>query len=204
MTAVIDFLHAMIGSRAIEVAAFVCGVANIILLTRRSIWNYPFGIVTVSLWGIVFFEAKLYSDVLLQIFFVVVQIYGWAHWLNRRDNTGHVIVTRITARSAIVYGCVAVAITGLLGGFMGTHTDASFPYWDASVAALSVVAQIMLARRLLENWLVWIIVDIDAVALYATKEIYPAAALYVIFLIICVIGYINWRRAWRTGVTVEA
>jgi nicotinamide mononucleotide transporter len=199
-----QFLHAMIGARPIEIAAFAFGVANIVLLARRSIWNYPFGIATVSLWAIVFFEAKLYSDVLLQIFFVVVQVYGWAHWMGRRDEAGLVIVTRITPRSALLYTLAALAVTAFLGWFMSTHTDAAYPYWDASVAALSVAAQIMLARRLLENWLVWIAVDIDAIALYWARDLYPAAALYMLYLVICIIGYLGWRRAYKRGEAVDA
>ncbi|MEZ5894297.1 MAG: nicotinamide riboside transporter PnuC [Parvularculaceae bacterium] len=204
MSSALDFLQEMIGARPIEIAAFLLGIANIALLVRRSVWNYPFGIATVILWAIVFFDARLYSDALLQIFFVVVQAYGWAHWLTRRDRQGLVIVERLAARSAILYGLVAIAITAGLGGFMASYTDAVFPFWDASVAALSVVAQIMLARRRLENWLVWIAVDIDAVALYWTRELYPAAALYMLFLVICIIGYFGWRRAWARGEAVAA
>lgn len=195
MGGALDFLHEMIGARPVEIAAFWCGVANIVLLTRRSVWNYPFGIATVILLGLTFFEARLYSDALLQIFFIAVQAYGWAHWLGRRDAQGLVIVTTTPAREGLAWAGAAVAITVLLGGFMATHTDAAYPYWDASVAGLSVAAQIMLARRRLENWLVWIAVDIDAIALYWTKSLYPAAALYMIYLVICIIGYFSWRRA---------
>ena len=193
------FLHAMIGGRPVEIAAFFLGIANITLLVRRSVWNYTFGIVMVSLYAWVFYGAKLYSDALLQIFFFVVQCYGWAHWLTRRDTQGLVIVERISARAAVASALAAVAGTAALGGVMATYTDASFPFWDASVAVLSVIAQIMLARRLLENWLVWVAVDITAIGLYWTKGLYPTAVLYLMFLIIASIGYFNWRRAYQRG-----
>jgi len=198
----LEFLTAMIGGRPVEIAAFFLGLANITLLVRRSIWNYPFGIVMVSLYAWIFYGAKLYSDAILQIFFFVVQCYGWAHWLTRRDEEGLVIVARLSPRGAVTSALAAVAGTAALGGVMATFTDASFPYWDASIAVLSVIAQIMLARRLLENWALWVAVDIIAIGLYWTKGLYPTAVLYLMFLIISAIGYFNWRRAYDRGEAV--
>ncbi len=199
----LDFLHAMIGERPVEIAAFFLGLANIILLVRRSIWNYPFGIVMVSLYAWVFYGAKLYSDVILQIFFVVVQLYGWAHWLARRDESGLVIVTRIGRRAALACAVIAILGTLIWGWGMGAFTDASYPFWDASILWLSVIAQILLARRILENWLVWIGVDALAIGLYWTKGLYPTAALYTLFLVIAAIGYVQWRRAYAHGERIE-
>lgn len=203
MAGVFDFLHAMIGERPVEIAAFFLGLANIILIVRRSIWNYPFGIVMVSLYGWIFYGAKLYSDVILQVFFFVVQFYGWAHWLTRRDEAGLVIVERISKRAALFSAGAAIAGTGVTGWLMGAYTDASFPFWDASILWLSVVAQVLLARRILENWLVWVAVDIIAMGLYWTKGLYPTAILYLMFLIIASIGYFNWRRAHARGEAVS-
>lgn len=198
-----DFLHAMIGERPAEIAAFFLGLANITLIVRRSIWNYPFGIVMVTLYGWVFYGAKLYSDVILQAFFFVVQIYGWAHWLTRRDAGGRVIVERISRPAALLCAAAALGGTGATGALMAAFTDASYPFWDAAVLWLSVVAQILLARRILENWLVWIAVDALAIGLYAAKALYATAVLYTLFLIIAAIGYAAWRRAWRRGEAVD-
>ena len=198
MDSVIDFLLAMTGSRKIEILAVCLGLANITLLIRRSIWNYPFGIVMVSLYAWIFYEAKLYSDALLQIFFFVVQFYGWYYWLKGRGDDGRVVVRRIERTPAIGYGIAAIIGIGALGTVMGRFTDASFPYWDASIAILSVIAQILLARRRLENWLVWITVDVLAIGLYWSKALYPTAALYVIFLILATAGYFNWRRVYQS------
>lgn len=204
MESAFDFLHAMIGERPVEMLAVALGLANITLLVRRSIWNYPFGIAMVTIYAWIFFGAKLYSDVLLQVFFFVVQLYGWAHWLSRRDETGHVIVERLTKKAGLIYAVSAIAGITLLGGAMGRFTDASFPFWDASIAVLSVCAQIMLARRILENWIVWVVVDILAIGLYWTKELQPTAALYAIFLVIATLGFFEWRKAWKRGVSVAS
>ncbi len=202
MGEVLEFLTAMIGARPVEVIAFVLGLANITLIVRRSIWNYPFGIAMVTLYAWIFYGAKLYSDVILQIFFFVVQCYGWAHWLTRRDEEGLVIVERISKGAALISAAVAIAGTALTGWLMSAYTDASFPFWDASILWLSVVAQVLLARRIRENWLVWIAVDIIAIGLYWTKGLYPTAVLYLMFLVISAIGYANWRRAYSRGEAV--
>lgn len=203
MAGVFDFLHAMIGERPVEIIAFFLGIANITLLVRRSIWNYPFGIVMVTLYAWIFYGAKLYSDVILQVFFFVVQCYGLAHWLTRRDEQGLVIVTRISKRAAAISAVAAVAGTGVTGWLMGAYTDAAFPYWDASILWLSMVAQVLLARRILENWIVWVAVDIIAIGLYWTKGLYPTAVLYLMFLIIASFGYFTWRRAFARGEAVS-
>ena len=126
MDSVIDFLLAMTGSRKIEILAVCLGLANITLLIRRSIWNYPFGIVMVSLYAWIFYEAKLYSDALLQIFFFVVQFYGWYYWLKGRGDDGRVVVRRIERTPAIGYGIAAIIGIGALGTVMGRFTDGFF------------------------------------------------------------------------------
>ncbi|WP_425410626.1 nicotinamide riboside transporter PnuC [Hyphococcus sp.] len=203
MNEAFDFLHAMIGERPIEIAAVILGLCNITLLIRRSIWNYPFGILMVILYMRIFYDAKLYADAGLQVFFLIVQIYGWAYWLRRRDASGLVIVRRITRNQGIAYAAAGAAGVALMGTLLARLTDASLPYWDSTIAVFSVIAQILLARRRLENWLVWVGVDIVAVGVYWAKGLYPTAGLYAVFLILATLGFFAWRRAYHTGEAVE-
>lgn len=188
------FLGAVTGARAIEMIAVALGLANITLLIRRSIWNYPFGIVMVTLYAWIFFEAKLYSDAGLQIFFIVVQIYGWAHWSRRRDQAGKVIVRTLAPGQRARYGLAAGLGVIALGAVMSRFTDAAAPFWDGSIAVLSVIAQILLARRYLENWLVWVLVDILAIGLFWSRGLQPTAAVYALFLALAALGFFEWRR----------
>jgi nicotinamide mononucleotide transporter len=199
LEAALQYLTAMTGERPIEIIAVFLGLINITLLIRRSIWNYPFGIVMVALYAQVFYEAKLYSDAGLQIFFLVVQAYGWFYWRKRRDAQGLVIVKRIEQKHALIYAAAAIVSIAVLGTAMDRFTDASYPYWDGSIAVLSVIAQILLARRMLENWLIWIAVDMLAIGLFWVKGLHPTAVLYVLFLMLASAGYFNWRRAWASG-----
>ena len=184
---------------AIETAAFLLGVVNVILVVRRSIWNYPFALAMVTLYAWVFWGAKLYSDTLLQGFFFAVNIYGWWYWARSIQAEGEVAVERMSAamRFGWVTGCL-IATAGW-GWLMHRYTDAAFPWWDASVAMTSVAAQILQSRRKIESWILWIVVDVIAIGLYAAKDLRLTAVLYAIFLTLSIWGLIDWRRAERRG-----
>jgi nicotinamide mononucleotide transporter len=181
----------------IEWIAAALGVVNIVLIVRRSVWNYPFGIVMVSLYFFVFFEQRLFSDALLQVFFLVVQLYGWWNWLRSKAEAGEVVVLVMgwAARARWLAGC-AVA-TALWGWLMHRYTGASYPWWDAAVAMMSVAAQILMSRRYLENWMLWIAVDLTAIPLYAAKSLWPTVALYTLFLALSIVGLVHWAAIRR-------
>ncbi len=199
MEGAVDFVRAMAGTRAIEVAAVMLGLANIAFLIRRSIWNYPFGLAMVTLYAVIFFEATLYADAGLQVFFFAIQIYGWINWARARDAQGLAIVARAGPVTGL-YAGAALAGAAVLGLALDRFTDSTHPYPDAAIAGLSIAAQVMMARRFLENWFLWIAVDILAVGLFWAKDLRPTAALYGVFLLMCVYGYVTWRRAEKSGV----
>jgi nicotinamide mononucleotide transporter len=183
---------------SIEIIASILGVANIVLLVRRSIWNYPFGIVMVSLYGYVFFEARLFSDAVLQVFFFAVQIYGWWVWYHARDAAGLVKVELMTAGARLAWIGVIAAATIAEGWYLANYTIDSAPWMDANTTAMSVVAQYLLSIRKIENWILWIVTDVVQIGLYYWKGLYPTTGLYVLFLILSVVGLYEWRREWRT------
>ncbi len=182
----------MTGERPIEIIAVILGVINITLLIRRSIWNYPFGIVMVCLYSYIFLHAKLYSESILQIYFFVLQLYGWYYWAKGKKPDEKIKVERLPPHQLPYFFMVAVISVFVVGTLMGRYTDAAFPFLDATVAVLSVIAQFMMARRLLENWIVWIGVDLLAIGIYWSKELQPTAVLYIIFLIMATIGLRTW------------
>ena len=193
----LDFVVQMVGSRPVEIAAVVCGLLNVGLIIRRSIWNYPFGFAVVTLYAFIFYEYRLYSDALLQVYFFVIQIYGLWNWLAHRQEDGRVVVERLTSRETMLYGGLTLAGWVVLSSLMHRFTDASFAWWDGAIAALSVLAQYLLSRRKLENWVLWIAVDVLAIGLFWVKGLQPTAALYVVFLCLAITGLLQWRRAAR-------
>jgi nicotinamide mononucleotide transporter len=171
------------------------GLVNVTLVVRRSVWNYPFGLAMVALYFFVFYGARLYSDALLQIFFVVVQVYGWVNWVKAKGDAGEVPVGRLSARERIFWlaGTMAASLAWGLG--MARFTNAAAPITDAFIAGFSISAQILMARRRIENWVLWILVDLVAVGLYFSRHLYPTTALYVLFTLLSIAGLIGWRRA---------
>lgn len=180
-----------------EIVASLLGVVNIVLLVRRSIWNYPFGIVMVTLYGVVFFEARLFSDALLQVFFLVVQVYGWWVWYHARDSEGLVKVELMSTRSRIVWAAVIVVATVAEGWYLANYTTDSAPWMDANTTAMSVVAQYLLSIRKIENWILWIVTDVVQIGLYYWKGLYPTTGLYMLFLVLSCVGLYEWQREWR-------
>ncbi len=183
----------------VEWIAAILGVLNVGLVIRRSIWNYPVGLVMVFLYVFVFYEAKLYSDVLLQIYFFFSQIYGWTVWLRHKDADNKVIVETLSAAQQGLTSAAILAIWIVLGFVMSRYTDAALPWWDASIAALSIVGQLLMAWRKIENWLVWILTNIIAIGVYYAKGLYPTVALYALLLIMAILGYVHWRRVQRAA-----
>jgi nicotinamide mononucleotide transporter len=178
----------------LEWLAALLGVVNVILVVRRSIWNFPFALTMVTLYFFVFSDAKLYSDALLQIFFFAINLYGWWAWSKAPQVDEGVAVERmgLTARLAWLAGTAAASLGW--GWGMATYTDAAAPFADAAVAGMSVAAQILQSLRRFEAWILWIAVDILAIGLYATRGLLVTSGLYALFLILAVAGLLSWHR----------
>lgn len=179
----------------LEAIAAALGLVNAYLLVRRSIWNYAFGIAAVTLYGWIFFHAKLYSDTLLQVFYGVVQVYGWSNWASSKQAFGEVVVLRLSGGARLGWVLGIVGATAAWGWVMHRFTDAAAPWLDAGVAMTAVVAQLLLTRRKIETWYLWIAVNVMSIVLYASRELYVTTALYCVLL-----GFATWSLvAWRTA-----
>jgi len=179
---------------SLEWIAAGLGMVTVWLVVRRSTWNYPFGLAMVAIYFFVFWDAKLYSDALLQIFFFAIQLFGWWNWV-RSPHVDHGIAVEQMGTSARLQWLGATLAVSLLWGF-GMHrlTDAAAPFVDATVAGLSVAAQLLQSLRRFESWVFWVAVDVIAVGLYASRGLYVTSLLYFIFLMMAVAGLVEWRR----------
>ena len=179
----------------LEILAATLGIINLVLIARRTIWNYPFGIAMVCLYFIVFAQASLYSAAGLQIFFFASQLYGWWYWRQSTAGDTPVPVRRLGAgaRAGALIGGALISIA--LGAGMSRWTDAAAPWWDAGNAGFSMVAQVLTDRRCIESWPVWIGINILSIGLYASQGLLATAALYAVFLCIAAWGWDSWRRA---------
>ena len=179
----------------VEWIAAALGVINISLLIFRSVWNFPFGIAMVALYIFVFFEKRLYAEAGLQVFFILAQAWGWWLWIKIGGEDNRVPVRWLDWLSRGVWIMVTAAVSVNLGWAMHSFTNAALPYADSAIAGASVAAQILLAYRRIENWVLWILIDVAAVALYIDRGLYPTAGLYGGFLVLSLIGLKEWIEA---------
>lgn len=187
----------------IELIAAFFGLLCVWLTARESIWSMPTGIINCVLFIYMFFTAKLYADMGLQIIFIGLIIYGWKTWLSGDKNNLGVIKTRDVSKVEIAYGFAFFCMgSALLGNMLNTYTDAALPYLDAPLAVASIIAQALLSRKVLQNWLIWIVVDVLSISMYYYKELYITSGLYFIFLCIAMRGYLKWQKEQNAEVKV--
>jgi nicotinamide mononucleotide transporter len=183
----------------IEVVGALTGVAAVWLTTRQKIWCWPVGIVSVALYVAVFYDARLYATMGLQVVYVGLAIYGWYAWGKGEQGEGPLRVSRASKRTLAAAFGVGIAATLGLGIWLGRQTDEALPFTDAAVTAVSLIAQWMQTRKLIENWWLWLAVDVVYVAINVSQGLLPTAGLYAIFTALAVSGLRAWRRTMEAA-----
>jgi nicotinamide mononucleotide transporter len=188
----------------LELVAAVIGALSVWLSVRQNILSWPTAIVNVVLYVFVFRDARLYADMGLQVIYAVLSVYGWYEWLHGGENRTELHVSRTGPRLALVLAAIAAAGSVGLGIVLRGATDAALPFMDSFLSSTSLVAQWMMTRKKLENWLVWIGVDVLYVGMFVFKGLYLTAALYAVFLALAVAGFRDWRRSLVAARAVTA
>ncbi|WKN33636.1 nicotinamide riboside transporter PnuC [Porifericola rhodea] len=181
----------------IELFALIFGVLSVWFNTKEIVWGWPCSIVGVVLSGILFYDSKLYSDFILHIFYFGLGFYGWYEWLYGGKNKTELKVGMLSkSRLLVLMVLGSLGVIGI-GYSFATFTDADLPYWDAFTTSFSFVGTYMLARKKLENWVLWIVVDAVAAGIYFYKELYLLSLLYFLYLGLASYGFFNWRKSMR-------
>ena len=179
-------------TRAIELVATTAGIFNLYFAARASIWNWLFGAIAVSLFFIVFITSKLYADALLQLFYLIIQLYGWYAW---RQNSHHKETIMHLPRRAFFMGIIAFIVLDFFFIYLlKNFTDSTTVMLDALNTSLSLVAQWMMIRKWIENWWVWTLANIVAIDMYITKSLYMTCGLYCLFILFNFYGYWCWSK----------
>jgi nicotinamide mononucleotide transporter len=180
----------------LEIAANLFVLSSVYAARKNSVHVWWTGMIGVTLYAIMFFQAKLYADVVLQGFFFATSVLGWWQW--QRGGAGGtelpITLLRPVHRVLTIFG-VALASLGA-GLFFATFTDAALPFADSFILGGSVVAQLLMMRRKIEHWPIWIAVDVVAVTVYAIKGLYLTSFVYALLLVICLFGIAEWRRQY--------
>ena len=178
-----------------ELVAVVLTLAAVYLTTRQNIWCWPLGMASVTLYALVFHQARLYADMGLQGLYFALAVYGWWAWRHGGEDHAELEVSLTSSRARVVLAAIGVLAGITLGQILNRFTDASLPFMDSILTSFSIIAQWMQTRKRLEAWLVWLAVDVFYVGLFLYKGLYPTAGLYAIFLYLAVLGFVEWRRS---------
>jgi nicotinamide mononucleotide transporter len=173
------------------------GFVYVVLVIRQKIWCWPVGILSALVYVLVFFQSRLYGQAGLQCVYIALMAYGWREWGRGGASTESLVVSRLPRRwrTGVVLGGVALSVA--IGILLASRTDAVLPFWDGGTTAWSLLAQWMTARKWIENWGVWIAVNVVYVGMYGSQHLYPTALLYGAFLVLAVLGLREWRRVLR-------
>ncbi|MFB6340374.1 nicotinamide riboside transporter PnuC [Saccharicrinis sp. FJH62] len=190
----------------VEITGALLGILYLWFEIKQNKLLWPLGILTSAFYIFIFFSAKFYADMGLNVYYVVISIYGWYYWMkggkrkeSEEQSENEVVseelpVSRITTRLALTLLGVTIPVFIVIAYVLVSWTDSPVPYWDAFTTALSITATWMLARKILEQWLVWILVNAVSLGLYIYKGLYPTVVLFFFYTVLAIVGYYRWRR----------
>jgi nicotinamide mononucleotide transporter len=178
----------------VEISGFVTSVICVWYNVRQNIWAWFWSIVCVSIYAYFFFTTKFYIEVCLQIIYLVLSVYGWYAWLHGGKDKEELAVSDLPKKYWLPLVLLAVFCATSLGYFFQQRTNANLPYIDATTSVVSLIAQWMLAKKYLQNWLLWIFADIIYIGMFWYKDLYITSFLYVIFLGLATKGYLDWKK----------
>jgi nicotinamide mononucleotide transporter len=178
-----------------EAVGVLFGVVSVYMLAREQVWGWPLGLVNVALFIVVFYEAKLYADAALQVIYVALCVYGWKTWLGGGGGAGQLAASRAPLAALVASLSLGAVAAIAIGVTIARHTDAALPWVDAATTSFSLVAQWMQTRKWIENWWLWIVVDVIYVGMYVMKALYLTAGLYLVFLVLAGVGLVEWRKS---------
>lgn len=178
-----------------EVLGFALSLATVVCAIREQHWSWPLAIVSSILYFFVFKSSLLYAEACLQIVFAVVALWGWWEWLRPgKDEAPALHIQQMSRRGWCLCALALAALWPALAWALMRYTDSDVPWWDALPTALSLIGQALMGRKLIENWLVWLVVNVISVGLFAYKGLWLTCLLYAIFIAMSVVGWREWRQ----------
>lgn len=195
-----DFLAQLfqqfLATSMLEWIATLSGFLCVYLAAKQNIWNWPISIISVLCYLYIFYHSKLYGDSVLQLYFLGTAVYGWYYW-NKRAHSEERPISRLNSKQMALALGIILFLSLLLGWALDQWTNSDVPYADGFCTACSFVAQFLMTRKVLQNWLIWVFVDLCYIPLYLHKDLLLTAILYFAFAIIAWNGYRDWRKTYH-------
>jgi nicotinamide mononucleotide transporter len=183
-------------SNKIELLGAILGILYIVFSIKQNILTWPTGLLTSLLYIVVFFKSGLYATMGLQVYYVFISIYGWYFWLKgkKTDNKSQLPVQTVNKKLWVKIGLFSILIYAAISFMLIKYSDSEVPYLDSLTTSLSIVATWMLAKKYIEQWIIWIFADLVSSGLYIYKNLWPTVVLFIIFTIMAILGYIEWKK----------
>jgi len=181
----------------LEFIAVIAGITGVYLTARLIVWCWPIAVINVVLSTIIFYNEKLYQDAILQVFYLLMAFYGWYNWLHGGTNKTELAVSRMKLKYILFFLFSGGLFIYLFGFVFSTYTDAALPYWDATTTVWGIIGTFLMASKKIENWIIWIIIDLLCTGIYFYKELYGFTALYFIYSILAIYGFIAWYKEFK-------
>jgi len=194
MNEYLDIIISWVVDNYIELLATISGLLYIYFSVKQNILLWLFGIITSALYIYVYFYAKFYADMSLQFYYLVISFYGWYFWIfGKTKNSQTLNISRTDKKTALILLALTILFFGIYV-FILRYTDTDVVYWDSFTTAAGITATWMLVKKKIEQWIIWVIVNFVSIILYIHKELYITAILFVVYTILAVVGYYQWRK----------
>ena len=188
-------LSTWFAEHGLEFIAVVFGIVSVLLSVRQNIWSWPTALVNVALFFALFYKSGLYSDMGLQVVYFILSLYGWYEWLYGGKDRTELRVSILSNRTGVVLLGIGVVVWGAQTTITSRLPGVALPYLDAALTTASLIAQWMMTRKILENWALWIILDVAYVGMFIFKGLYLTAMNYAVYLALAVLGHFAWKRS---------
>jgi len=184
----------------LEIFAILCGLSSVWFMKKENILVYPLGIINVLIYVYICYTSKLYAYAGINVFYAVMSAYGWYNWLRKNEQDERIRVTHLTVKMILVYTLLIIGFFFLVRYFLDHFTDSEIPSWDALTTAIYIIAMWLLAQKKIEHWILWIIGDVISIGMFAWLNLYFSSFQFLVFTIIAIFGFIEWRGKLATRV----
>lgn len=182
----------------LEVVAVIFGILSVWFARKENIWVYPTGIVNVLIYVYLCFFAGLYADMAINAFYFVMSVFGWYNWSRRIDSTHHVPISSLNLKQWLFYILLISVAFGVIYYVLLNFTDSTVPVFDSFTTSLFIAGMWLMAIKKIENWILWILGDALVIPMFAVKGLAFTSVQYIVFLVLAILGYIEWRNRLRS------
>ncbi len=186
----------------LEAVAVVFGILSVWFARKENIWVYPTGIINVLIYVYICFFAGLYADMGINAFYFVMSVFGWYNWSRQDESMQHVPISSLSIGQWLLYILLIVLAFGIIYLVLLNYTDSTVPIFDSFTTALFIAGMWLMAIKKIENWLLWIAGDILVIPMFAIKGLAFTSIQYIVFLVLAVMGYIEWRKRMHSNVNL--